>query len=95
MKNLHKRAVFCFFVTSVLFSPSPLFSFTDSLSTVYSNSSCGLGYVHSSALVGQKMVYNGVPFSGVSQPANLSVSGIPENASSIKLINFNKPLFDF
>ena len=80
MKNLHKRAVFCFFVTTVLFSSSPSFSFTDSLSEVYSTSACGLGYVHSSALVGQKMVYNGIPFSGVSQPANLSVSGIPETA---------------
>lgn len=80
MKNLHKRAVFCFFVTTAIFYYSPGFSFTDSLSAVYSNSACGLDYVHSSALVGQKMVYNGIPFSGVSQPASLPVSGIPENA---------------
>ena len=54
---------------------------SDTLSTTYSSSQCGLNYVSSSVTLGKKMIYNGLPFPGVDQPASLTISGIPVGAS--------------
>ena len=50
------------------------FKAADTLESIYNTSGCGINYTQASVVLGQKMVYNGLPFPGTVQPADFVIA---------------------